>query len=51
MMKKMIPLFSVGALFLAISALWALGSHIAWSAQKLLVAAITLALIGLAICF
>jgi hypothetical protein len=51
MMKKMIPLSVVGAPFLAVSALWVAGSHIAWSAQKILVAAITLALIGLAIYF
>ena len=48
-MKKMLSVFLAAALFLATSALWALGNHIVWSAQKILLAAIALALIGLAI--
>jgi hypothetical protein len=46
-MKKALEMLAVGAIFLAGTALWALGSHIAWSAQKIMMAAITLALIGL----
>ncbi len=48
-MKRTLKMLVVGAIFLASTALWALGSHIVWSAQKILMAAITLALIGLAI--
>ena len=48
-MKKALKMLAVGAIFLASSALWALGSHIVWSPQKILMAAIALALVGLAI--
>lgn len=48
-MKRALEMLAVGALFLASLGLWALGSHIVWSAQKILMAAIALALVGLAI--
>jgi hypothetical protein len=50
-MKRALEMLGVGALFLASSALWALGSHIAWSAQTILMTAIGLAVVGLIIFF
>jgi hypothetical protein len=40
----------MGALFLAGTALLAFGGHIAWSAQKIMMAAVVLAMLGFAIC-
>lgn len=48
-MNKILKMLIVGSLFLVSSALWALGSYIAWPAHKVLLAAIALALISLAI--
>ncbi len=38
-----------GALFLGSSALWAHGSHIAWSAERVMMAAVALAVMCFAI--
>ena len=48
-MKRALEMLVAGAIILASTVLWALGSHIAWSAHKILMAAIALALVGLAI--
>lgn len=48
-MKRTLEMLVVGAIFLASTALWALGSHIAWSAQKIMMAAVLLAMLSLAI--
>jgi hypothetical protein len=48
-MKRALEVLVAGAIILAGTALWALGSHIAWSAQKIMMAAIALALVGLVI--
>ena len=50
-MKRALEMLAVGAIFLVSTALWALGSHIVWSAQKILMAAIALAVVGLVIFF
>jgi len=48
-MKRTSEMLVVGAVFLVSTALWALGSHIVWSAQKILMAAIAIAMVALAI--
>lgn len=48
-MKRILEMLAVGALFLAGAALLALGGHIAWSAQKIMLAAVVLATLGFAI--
>jgi hypothetical protein len=48
-MNKILKMLVVGSLFLASSAVWALGSHIVWSVQKILMATIILAMVGFAI--
>lgn len=48
-MKRALEMLAVGALILASTAIWALGSHLAWSAQKIMMAAIVLAMLSLAI--
>jgi hypothetical protein len=48
-MKRALEMLVVGALILASTAIWALGSHIAWSAQKIMMAATVLAMLSLAI--
>ena len=48
-MKRALETVVAGSIILAGTALWALGSHIAWSVQKVLVAAIALAMVGLAV--
>jgi hypothetical protein len=48
-MKKTLEILAAGALILAGTALWALGSHIAWSAQKIMMAAVALAMLSFAI--
>ena len=50
-MKRALEMLVVGAVFLASTALWALGGHIVWSAHKILMAMIALGLVGLAIYF
>jgi hypothetical protein len=48
-MIKILKILVVGSLSLACPALWALGSHVVWSAQKILMATVVLALVGFAI--
>jgi hypothetical protein len=48
-MKRALEMVVAGSIILAGTALWALGSHIVWSVQKVLVAAIALAMVGLAV--
>jgi hypothetical protein len=48
-MNRTFKILVAGALFLGSSALWALGSHIVWSAERVMMAAVALAVMGLAI--
>lgn len=50
-MKRALKIFVAGALILATSALWAIGNHVAGSAQTILMTAIVLAVAGLVIFF
>ena len=48
-MKRALEMVVAGSVILAGTALWALGSHIAWSAQKIMMAAVALAMLSFAI--
>jgi len=48
-MNRILKMLVVGAFFLAGMALWVLGAHFAWSAERVLVAAVTLAVVSVVV--
>jgi hypothetical protein len=48
-MNRTLKVLVAGALLLGSSALWALGSYIVWSAERVMMAAVALAVMGFVI--